>query len=165
MQNDSVRIYQMLKEQLQRGYPELLDDDDALLGTLEGMSDVHEIIAGLIRDAQRAAAMANGIAEIMKDNAARKSRLEVRSDRLRGVALSMMQDCGIPKITAPDLTISVSSGVPRVIITNDDCVPDALCVITRAPKKSEIAKLLKSGEFVPYATLSNAPQVLKVTAR
>ena len=165
MNPNSVRLYQLLKEQLQLENPELSDDDQVLLDSLEGETDINEQIAALIRDAQRAEAMAKGIAEIMKDNAARKSRLETKSERMRSFALSAMQECGISKIQAPDLTISVSAGVPRVIITNDDCVPDSLCKIERTPKKGEIAKLLKSGEFVPYATLSNAAAVLKVSAR
>jgi ribosomal protein S15P/S13E len=168
MRNDlamSVALYNRFKEQLQRENQELSDDDQCLCDTLEGITDVEEQIAMLIRDAQRAAAMAKGLAEIKKDNEARKQRLEAKSTRLRTFALAAMQECGIKNIPAPDLTISISAGVPSVIITNDDCVPDALCTITRTPKKNEIAARLKSGEFIPYATLSNAPPVLKVCSK
>ena len=144
---------------------EIPDDDQALLDTLEGITDVHEQVAALIRSSRRSKAMAKGLAEIIKEGQARKSRLEARGERLRKFAFDAMQECGIPKVEACDLMISIAKGVPCVIITNDDCVPDSLCTITRAPKKDEIAKLLKSGEFVPYASLSNAAPVLKVSAR
>jgi hypothetical protein len=168
MQNDlamSVILYQRIKGEILARAPEIADDDQALLDTLEGETDVYEQVTALIRDARRSKAMAKGIAEIISDEQARKSRLEVRSERLRKFAFDAMQECGIPKIEACDLTISIGKGVPSVIITNDDCVPDSLCKIERTPKKLEIAELLKSGEFVPYATLSNAPAVLKVRAR
>jgi hypothetical protein len=174
MQNDiamSVAIYQRLKMELCgdlldiTGQSDIADDDQVLLDTLEGITDVHEQVAALIRDARRAKAMAKGLAEIIKEGQSRKSRLEVRSERLRKFAFDAMQECGIPKVEACDLTISIGKGVPSVIITNDDCVPDALCKIERTPKKNEIAELLKSGEFVPYATMSNAPPTLVVRSK
>jgi Siphovirus Gp157 len=167
MQNDigrSVALYNQLKTALLLT-GELSEDDQALLDTLEGETDIKEQIAELIRDARRAAAMAKGLAEIMKDHATRKSRLEHRSERNRGIAFAAMQNCGLPRVEAPDLTISISPGVPSVIIADEAAVPDSLCKIERTPMKSEIAKLLKSGEFVPYASLSNGAPVLKVSAR
>src|SRR5450631_4294527 len=112
---EEVRIYNSLREQLLNGGFDLTDDDQCLLDSLEGMSDVREQIAAVIRDARHAEAMAKGVAEIIKDNQARKSRLEVRSDRLRKLAFDAMQECKIPKVEAPDLTISIAKGVPRVI--------------------------------------------------
>jgi Siphovirus Gp157 len=168
MQNElamSVVLYQRLKAEILRNEDGIADDDQALLDTLEGSSDINEQIAALLRDAQRCDVMSNGIAEIISDNNVRRHRLDAKSARLRAMSLAAMQECGIPKIQAPDLTISIAAGVPSVVITDEAAVPDHLCKIERTPKKNEIAKILKSGEFVPYATLSNAVPVLKVCAK
>jgi hypothetical protein len=165
MQNDlamSVVLYQRIKGEILARSPEIADDDEALLGTLEGETNTHEIIAALIRDARRAEAMANGLAEIIKDGQARKSRLESRSERLRKFAFDAMQECGIPKVESCDLTISIGKGVRRVIVKDDAAVPDELCKIERSPKLREIGALMDAGEFVGYAEWSNAMPVLRV---
>lgn len=160
----SVAFYNRLKASLLAS-GDLSEDDQALLDTLEGETDIHKQIAALIRDARRAAAWAKALGEIMKDNATRKSRLEGRSEWLRGLALHTMQACSIPKVEAPDLTISTSAGVPHVIITHEAAVPDRHCRIVKTPDKTAIEAELKSGAFVPYAEWSNPMPVLKVRAR
>ena len=167
MQNDisrSAAFYNQLKAAL-LSTGELSEDDQALLDTLEGATDIHEQIAELIRDARRAEAMAKGLAEIMKDHATRKSRLEHRSERNRGLAFTVMQNCGLKKVESADLTISVAQGGRRVVITDEASVPNELCKIERTPSKKAIGELLESGEFVPFAEWSNPESVLKVRAR
>ena len=167
MQDDigrSAAFYNQLKEALLSA-GDLSEDDQTLLDTLEGATDTHEQIAALIRDARRAEAMAKGLAEIMKDHATRKSRLEHRNERNRGLAFAVMQNCGLAKVESPDLTISIAKGVRRVIITDEAAVPDNLCEIERTPSKKAIGELLESGAFVPFAEWSNVSPVLKVRTK
>lgn len=53
----SVRIYQVIREQLLFENNELSEDDQTLLDTIEGLSDLNEQIAALVRDSLRTTAM------------------------------------------------------------------------------------------------------------
>jgi Gp157 protein len=157
----SARIYQAIKEQL-AFENDLLPEDQCLLDTLEGLSDLNEQIAALVRDAVRAKAMANALKLIIDDNVSRKLRFEAKSERLRALALYALTEAGIPKVDAPDMTISQAPGRPSVIITDESLVPDEFCKIERTPVKNVIAEALKSGRFVPYAVWSNPEKILRV---
>ena len=158
---NSMRIYQTIREQLMHEY-ELLPEDQCLIDTLDGLTDLKDIISALVRDSMRTKAMANALGSIIADNTRRKARFEAKANRLRALALHAMSEAGISKIDAPDYTISNTEGQQRVIITDEDAVPDEFCKIERTPMKTQIADELKSGRFVPYAVWSNPEKVLKV---
>lgn len=158
----SVRIYNVMREQLLFENKNLSEDDQTLIDTLDGMSDLHEKIAALVRDSVRIKAMANALKIIIDDNAVRRHRFEAKAERLRALASWALQEADIPKLESPDMTISNYIGPPHVIITDADAVPDEFCKFERTPKKQEIADELKSGRFVPYAVWSNPERVLKV---
>jgi hypothetical protein len=161
----SVRLYAMIKEQILFENKELFEDDKTLLDILEGLSDLNEQIAAIVRDAERAKAMAAALKIIIDDNVSRKQRFEAKAERLRSLALWAMQEATLPKVESPDMTISQMPGRAKVIITDDALVPDEFCKIERTPKKNEIAEELKSGRFVGYAAFSNVVPILKVTTK
>ena len=76
--SQSVRIalsqYQTLCRQLNEDFPDL--DDETLADTLEGLTDLHEIIAEVIRSALVDEAMASGLKARLSDMKARLERLE-----------------------------------------------------------------------------------------
>jgi Siphovirus Gp157 len=158
----AVRIYESIKQQLVYEYELLPEDKCLLLDTLEGLSDLNERIAALVRDSVRAKAMASALKIIIDDNVVRRQRFEAKAERLRALASWALQEADIPKLEAPDMTVSNYMGPPHVIITDEDAVPSEFCKITRTPMKKEIAEELKSGRFVPYAVWSNPERVLKV---
>jgi hypothetical protein len=161
---NSVRIYETIREQLMHEY-ELLPEDQCLIDTLDGLTDLKDKIAALVRDAVRTKAMAAALKIIIEDNFSRKQRFEAKAERLRALALYAMEEAGIPKVDAADVTISNTEGQKRVIITDEDAVPDQFCKIERTPMRMKIAEELKSGRFVPYAIWSNPERVLKVLTK
>jgi hypothetical protein len=163
--HNSVRIHQVIKEQLLFENKELSEDDQTLIDTLDGLSDLPEQIAALVRDAMRTKTMAKALKIIIEDNVSRKQRFEAKAERLRALALWAMTEADIKKIDAPDNTISVVPGRRSVIITDEELVPDEMCKIERTPKKDEIAEELKSKRFVPYAVWSNPECILKVSTK
>ncbi len=158
---DAVRIYKDIREQLMHEY-ELLPEDQCLIDTLDGITDLNEQIAALVRDSVRAKAMADALKIIIDDNIRRKRRFEDKAERLRALSLWAMTEANVHKVDAPDMTISNTEGQKRVIITDENAVPNELCKIERTPMKTKIAEELESGRFVPYAVWSNPARVLKV---
>jgi hypothetical protein len=160
----SVRIYEAIKEQLAFEH-DLLPEDQCLIDTLDGLTDLNEQIAALVRDAVRAKAMADALKIIIEDNASRKQRFEAKAERLRALALWALTEANIQRVEAPDMTISQVPGRPSVVITDEAAIPDEFCKLIRVPKKTEIAEELKSGRFVPYAVWSNPEKVLRVQTK
>src|SRR6188472_384801 len=82
MQLDSARhIYQAARERLLAIWPEI--DADTLADTLEGITDLHEMIAAVIRSALVDEALGSGLRARLADMKERQSRLEVRASKKR----------------------------------------------------------------------------------
>ena len=153
-----------IREQLALEY-NLLPEDQHLTDTLDGLTDFHEQIAALVRDAVRVSAMADALKIIIADNQARKQRFESKAERLRALALWAMTEAELSRIDAPDMSISKSNGRPAVVIPDESLVPDDMCVIKRHPDKVAIRDKLASNEFVSYASLSNVVPILTVRTK
>mgnify|MGYP003349672908 CR=1 FL=1 len=109
----SVMIYTALKAQIMEQFA-LQEDDETLIDTLEGATDLHEVIAALAREADRAEEFSEAIKLIMDQNKERKDRFERKADKLRSVILWAMQEANLPKVQAPDLTISLRKNPPSL---------------------------------------------------
>ncbi len=80
--------YQTLCRQLNEDFPDL--DDETLADTLEGLTDLHEIIAEVIRSALVDEAMVGGLKQRVSDMKARLERLEARARKKKALALEAM---------------------------------------------------------------------------
>lgn len=95
----------------------LAEDDECLADSLEGISDLNEIIIKALREAKRAEAMADAMGAIIAANQERKARYVTTSGNIRNAVAQAMQDAGLNKVTAPDMTISHRAGkaAPKVV--------------------------------------------------
>lgn len=159
-----IEIYKTLRERLTTAY-DLEDDDPVLLDTLEGETNLHDRIAAVCREAQEVAAQADALSEIIKRNKERLTRLEKRSDYLRDQAAWAMQEAGLTKISAPDLTISVRNGKPKVVVTGDAVDPYTRTKTIVEPDKEAIKEALEQGVTLDFAFLSNPQPVLTVRSK
>ena len=119
----------------------------------------------MLRNARRDEAMAKGLAELIKDETDRKSRLQDRADRRRQIVFRIMQSVEMGKIEAPDFTASIRRVPPSVIVTDEDSLPDQYGRITRSPDKTALKEALGRGEAVPGASLSNGNETLAIRSR
>src|SRR5262249_6324759 len=159
-----VTKHQLLKERL-LVYDSTLDEE-TLRGTLEGITDLHEMIAAVIRSALVDEALQGGLRSRLDEMRARLERLEERGDKKRRLAFEAMTEVGLTKLEQPDFTASVRAGSPSLVVTAEDLIPEAYWV-PQALKLNRQALLsdLKQGERVPGAELSNAQPVLMVRTK
>src|SRR6476660_1276988 len=94
--------YLQLKRGLIADYPEA--DGDTLADTLEGITDLHEMIAAVIRSALVDDALATGLRTRLDEMKARLGRLDERADKKRQLALDAMNDVGLKKPEQSDFT-------------------------------------------------------------
>lgn len=157
---NSVAIHQQFMERLKTAYPDL--DEADLLDTVEGETDLVEVIHKTMRQAEYDARLIQGIKDWKAELDARKARLETRVQSLRAAVLWAMEETGRRKLELPDMTLSVRAGGDAVTISDPDAVPDDFCEFKRTPRKAQIKETLKAGTAVPGASLGNAAPSLSV---
>jgi hypothetical protein len=156
--------YQGTKERLLAAWPEI--DCETLRDTLEGITELHEIIAAVIRSALVDEALQAGLRFRVDDMKERLSRLELRAAKKRQLALEAMTEAGLSKLEQPDFTASARAGTPAVVVIAQDRIPEAYW-LPQPPKLDRQAILgeLKRGLDIPGAQMSNPKPVLSVRTR
>lgn len=160
----AVSTHKALVEWVRAWFP---DEDEAnLADTIEGLSMVDDAIAAVVRAALEREAMAKALGELIDGMASRKSRLLAGAQSMRAAALNAMLECDIKKLQLPDMTVSASrSGLPKVIITEAERIPEHLCRVRSKPNKTAIGEALGAGQIVPGATLGNREPSLSVRTK
>jgi Gp157 protein len=156
--------YVHLKERLLSTWPQL--DEDTLADTLEGITDLHEMIAAVIRSALVDEALQSGLRSRLEEMRTRLSRLGERGAKKRELALEAMCEVGLKKLQQPDFTASARSGPPGLVVTAEETIPTDFWV-PQPPKLDRQGLLgsLKRGQAVPGAELSNPKPYLSVRTK
>ena len=158
------RRYQLVRTRLLECWPEL--DAETLADTLEGITDLHEMIAAVIRSALVDEALQMGLRTRLEEMRQRLARLEERGTKKRELALEAMCEVGLKKLEQPDFTASVRAGMPSLIVVSEGSVPEAYWV-PQPPKLDRQALLadLKRGTEIPGAQLGNPKPTLAVRTK
>ena len=159
-----VRRYQLLGEKIIQEFPST--DDETIRDTLEGITDLHEMIAAVIRSALVDEALHAGLRFRLDDMRERLSRLELRASKKRELALEAMTEVGLSKLEQPDFTASARAGTPALVVIAEESIPGAYW-LPQPPKLDRQAILgeLKRGIEIPGAEMSNPKPVLSVRTK
>jgi hypothetical protein len=158
-----VRRYHILQRIIQE-FPDT--DDETIRDTLEGITDVHGMIAAVIRSALVDEALGSGLPARLDDMKERQSRLEVRASKKRELALQAMSETGLTKLEQPDFTASARAGVPALVVVSEQAVPETYW-LTQPPKldRQGLLSELKRGCIIAGVELSNPKPVLMVRTK
>ena len=156
--------YLQLRERIALAYPEA--DEETLLDTLEGISDLHEMIAAVIRSALVDEALHAGLRGRIEDMKKRLSRFELRAGKKRELALHAMTEAGLSRLEQPDFTASARAGFPALVVIAEDQIPSDYWVPQppRLDRQSILAEL-KRGAEIPGAQMNNPKPVLSVRTK
>jgi hypothetical protein len=160
----SRATYKALRKRLLADDPDL--DEQTLVDTLEGMTDLHEVIAAIVRAAVTDEALSNGLRDRISEMQERLERFEDRATRRRRIACEAMAEASIKKITAPDFTLFLRNGTPALVVTDEATIPEPYWV-PRPPRLDRQALYadLKRGVNIAGATLGNPTPVLSVRTK
>ena len=129
-----VRRYQLVLEKIIQEFPGT--DDETIRDTLEGITDLHEMIAAVIRSALVDEALQAGLRVRLDDMKERLSRLDVRASKKRELALHAMSEVGLAKLEQPDFTASARAGSPALVVIAEDRDPRSLLAAAAAEARS-----------------------------
>ena len=156
--------YRTIRDRLRAQDPQI--DEQTLADTVEGLTDLHEILAAVIRAALADQALATGLEGRIGELQARRDRLQDRATKRRQIAKEVMVELDIKKITAPDLTVSIRPGMPALLVIDEKAVPSIYWQpVAPRLKRQELLTELKQGSEITGVTLSNPEPVLSVRTR
>lgn len=164
----AMATWQAARARLLQDDPELGHDEAALAEVLgDEAGDVDNILARLLRASVYAADMSSAASDRIAEIKGRQDRYKRRADAMRGTAFAIMDAIGRDRVELPDLTASVRKGHPVVVWTDKDAVPELYVetVTTRRIDTATVLSVLKSGQSVPGAELSNGIPSLTVRTK
>ena len=154
----------LFKEQLAEQFPD--ETEESLADTLEGMTDLTEILATVLRSSLDDVALADALQTRVADMQERRSRIQARADKKRALVLSTMEKAGLKNITEPDMTISLRALPQPLVITDENIIPPGY-FIPQPPKlnRKKLNDALKADEEIDGATLGNGPMTITVRTK
>ena len=156
--------YRSIRDRIRAQDPQI--DDQTLADTVEGLTDLHEIVQAIIRSAITDEALATGLKCRVADMQDRLTRLQDRASKRRQIARDVMIELDLKKLDAPDFTASIREGIPSLVVLDEDAVPKTYWSPGEPRLRRQIlANDLKRGEEIAGVTMSNPEPVLSVRTR
>ena len=139
------------------------EDDQAVLDTAEGESDLPELVAKAMREIVRREAQANAMSAIIADNEERRTRHQHAARAGRTAIAHALAAAGLRKLEFPDMTISLRQTRPALRIIDESRLPEWAWRTKREPNKAEIiARADECGDAIQF---SNAEPALTVRTK
>ena len=156
--------YSAIRDRIRTEDPQI--DEQTLADTVEGLTDLHEIIAAIIRSALADEALATGLKGRVGEMQERLDRLQDRASKRRQIAKDVMIDLDLKKLTAPDFTASIRAGMPALLVIDEAAIPKIYWE-PREPRlnRQELVSELKQGAEITGVALSDPEPSLSVRTR
>jgi hypothetical protein len=153
-----------LKQHLAANHPGA--DEETLADTLEGITDLHEMIAVVIRSALVDEALQSGLRSRLDQMRERLARFEERGAKKRQLALEAMLEAGLSKLEQPDFTASARAGTPSLVVVSEELIPPTYWIPqpSKLDRQSLLAQL-KHGREISGVELSNPKPTLVVRTK
>src|SRR5262245_15753034 len=160
----AAATYRLIRDRIRAEAPTL--DEQTLADTVEGLTDLHEIIAAIVRAALSDEALATGLKGRIAEMQDRLTRLQDRAAKRRQIAKEVMVELDLKKITAADFTVSIRPGMPALLVLDEAAVPS----IYWEPRELRLNRQgllneLKDGAEIEGVALSNPEPVLSVRTK
>jgi Siphovirus Gp157 len=156
--------YRSIRDRILAEDPQI--DEKTLADTVEGLTDLHEILSAIIRAALADQVLATGLEGRIGEMQARRDRLQDRATKRRQIAKDVMVELDLKKLSAPDFTASIRPGTPALMVIDEAAVPSIYCE-PREPRlnRQGLVTDLKQGAEIAGVTLSNPEPVLSVRTK
>ncbi|TGY90325.1 hypothetical protein E5163_04145 [Marinicauda algicola] len=156
--------HEVLKERLIAEHGDL--DEETLADTLEGLTNLNQVIAAALRSALDDEAMAAALKDRLQTMRARMERITGRAKAKRRACAAAMDSCEIRRIEEEDLTVSLRPGSLKLDVEQIDDIP---LEYWRTPDpvldRREVTDALKAGTVIPGARLVEGDPIITVRTK
>ena len=156
-----ISTYQILAEQLKARFGDL--DEDTLTDTLEGISQLPDLITEIVRSSLEDEMLGDALKQRLDEMQARLTRFKARYDKKRAMAAWAMSQAEIRRIQAADFSLSLRPGSQRLEICDEARLP-AQFLVPQPPRldRAGVSAVLKRGETVEGAVLVQGEPTIQV---
>ncbi len=156
--------YRAVRDRIRAEDPQI--DEQTLADTVEGLTDLPEIVTAIIRSALADEALAAGLKGRIEEMQGRLTGLQDRAAKRRQIAKDVMVELDLKKLVAPDFTASLRPGMPALLVIDEAAVPSVYWE-PQDPRLNRQGLLadLKQGAEITGVALSNPEPVLSVRTR
>jgi len=156
--------YRAIRDRIRADDPQI--DEQTLADTVEGLTDLHEIVTAIVRSALADETLATALKCRIADMQGRLNRFQDRAAKRRQMARDVMNKLDLKKLTAPDFTVSLRPGMSSLVVMDEAAVP-SIYWQPGAPrlKRHELLSELKGGAEITGVALSDPEPVLSVRVR
>src|SRR5262245_66061671 len=113
--------YWAIRDRIREQDPQV--DEQTLADTVEGLTDLHEILSAVIRAALADQTLAHGLEGRIGEMQARRDRLQDRATKRRQIAKDVMSELDLKKLSARESTASIRPGTPALMVIDEAAVP------------------------------------------
>ncbi|MEY4034573.1 MAG: hypothetical protein RL492_1767 [Verrucomicrobiota bacterium] len=148
-------------EALKADLAALTDDVDAIRDTLEGETNLRELVRDVLLSIEEDQLLMDGCKARISDLEAREARLEKRIETKRALIEKALMVGDIPSVETDIGTVSLSAK-PRALIIKDEAVIPSEFWKAAPPKldKNAIKSAIRDGREVPGAELDNGGVIM-----
>lgn len=100
------------------------EDSQLWLDTLEGETDVFEVVSRLLGESEDDEGLISALAAQIDTRAIRRQRAEARIARRKSAVLWIMQTCKLTTLPLPEATVSVRQTAAKLVVNDPAAVPD-----------------------------------------
>ena len=156
--------YRAMRDRIRADDPQI--DEQTLADTVEGLTDLHEILIAILRSALADEALTTGLKLRISEMQERLNRLQDRASKRRQIAKDVMVECDLKKLTAPDFTASIRPGMPALMVIDEAAVP-GIYWEPREPRLNRQGLVAdhKQGADITGVALSDPEPVLSVRVK
>lgn len=142
------------------------DDEQALLDTAAGISDLPAMIELTMRSREDDLVLVTGLGARIEEMRDRLKRYEARAQAKKELVEQAMIRADLRKLEFAEFTVSLGRRPQKLVIHNEAALPPE-CMRTppAVPDKEHIRKLLDGGFDIPGARLSNGGEGLNIRKR
>ena len=162
MKRLDITIIRAQIDNLIAAHPEIDEDEILRADMIEGGTDLHEFLRDIERKRRNADTFVDALAIEITTLRDRRARFERRDQALRALMFNLLQWAEVKKVELPEATISIRAGQQKVVVEDENAIPNEYCRIIREPDKIKIKAALLEFKSVAGAALSNAEPTLAV---
>jgi hypothetical protein len=138
------------------------EDEETIAQAIRDGSTYEEAISQIVDQIEEWEGMQSCLSASLKLRQERKRRYADKCEKARALLIDLLNTAGTRKAEIPSATISLKHAPKKLIVTDEDALPDDLCRITRKPDARLIKEALEAGLPIPGAQLSNGGETIAI---